>query len=192
MNEVRIISGKWRRRKITFPNALDLRPTHDRIRETLFNWLQPYIENANCLDVFAGSGALGFEALSRAARSVTFYDINALVISALKKNAEILKADNAIIQHADLLNRSAAGRLRVLQDKDQKFDIIFCDPPFDKNLLLATCEKLVSDGLLNKNALIYLECKKGSVDFALLPSTFKIIKHKQTQTIDYLLCQFAP
>lgn len=179
-NEVRIIGGKWRSRKITFPDVIDLRPTHDRIRETLFNWVQPVIENAVCLDVFAGSGVLGFEALSRGAKSVSFFDISPAVIMALKQNALLLKADQAQFYQQDFLTASLAGK---------KFDVVFCDPPFEKDLLLKTCGYLVSRDLLNDRALIYVECKKNSVDFSLLPQSLIIQKHKQTQSIEYLLLE---
>lgn len=180
-NELRIIGGKWRSRKILFAEEVGLRPTHNRIRETLFNWLQPVIENAVCLDVFAGSGALGFEALSRGAKSVTFFDISTIVMHALKNNAGVLQASNAEFFQQDFL---------TVEMRDKKFDIVFCDPPFEKNLLLKTCEKLVLSRLLNPAAKIYLECKRGSVDFSQLPSSFSILKHKQTQTVEYLLCEY--
>ncbi|WP_309567556.1 16S rRNA (guanine(966)-N(2))-methyltransferase RsmD [Coxiella-like endosymbiont] len=90
----RIIAGKWRGRKIVFPSLPELRPTSDRIRETLFNWLSPYIKDSCCLDLFAGSGALGFEALSRGCAHVTFFDHSKKVIETLQKNAEILNTKN--------------------------------------------------------------------------------------------------
>ena len=180
-NEVSLIAGKWRSRKISFAEEAGLRPTHSRIRETLFNWLAPVIENSLCLDAFSGSGALGFEALSRGAKQVTFCELSKKVMRALQKNAFLLKADNAEFIQADFTSNQFGV--------NKKFDVVFLDPPFQKNLLLQSCELLVSRTLLNTDALIYLECEKDSVDFSLLPACFTIEKHKQTQTIDYVLCR---
>src|SRR6478672_9434831 len=94
-SELRIIGGKYRSRKISFTEEDGLRPTHNRIRETVFNWLAEYIENSVCLDAFAGSGAMGFEALSRGAKHVTFCDISKNIINTIKQNAENLKITNA-------------------------------------------------------------------------------------------------
>src|SRR5579872_441133 len=96
LNTVRIIGGDWRSRRIQFPATTDLRPTPDRVRETVFNWLQYDIEGAVCLDAFAGSGALGFEALSRGAQSVTFIDPQPIVISAIQHNADLFKAQDRV------------------------------------------------------------------------------------------------
>ncbi len=94
-NTVRIIAGKFRSRKINFPNLPDLRPTTDRIRETLFNWLQDSVPNGNCLDLFAGSGALGFEALSRGATSVIFVEKNLQAAKSIERNLTLLNIENA-------------------------------------------------------------------------------------------------
>jgi 16S rRNA (guanine966-N2)-methyltransferase len=180
-SELRIIAGQLRSRKIIFFEEEGLRPTHSRIRETVFNWLNDVIENKICLDVFAGSGALGFEALSRGAKHVTLCDISRNVIHALKQNAETLKITNADFVIGDFILQN------TIQNK--KFDVVFVDPPFKKNLLLQTCELLESRDLLNAGAFIYLEFEKNSVDLTLLPKNWMIKKHKNTQTIEYLLCQ---
>ncbi|OGT43133.1 MAG: 16S rRNA (guanine(966)-N(2))-methyltransferase RsmD [Gammaproteobacteria bacterium RIFCSPHIGHO2_12_FULL_40_19] len=180
-SELRIIAGKFRSRKITFTEEEGLRPTHNRIRETLFNWLNDVIENTVCFDVFAGSGALGFEALSRGAKYVTFMDISKNIVATLKENAEKLAVINADFMNSDFMLENAV--------KNKKFDIVFCDPPFKKNILLITCELLESRELLNPLAFIYLEFEKNSVDVSLLPKNWVIKKHKSTQTIEYLLCQ---
>jgi len=182
-NEIRIIGGKWRSRKIAFPAALGLRPTHDRIRETLFNWVQPMIEGAVCLDAFAGSGALGFEALSRGAKKVCFYEINSAAVQSIQNNIALLKAENALCLQKDFLQDALTD--------SQKFDLVFFDPPFADGLLLAACKKLTDNDLLNKNALVYLEFKKNSVDLSSLLNVFEIIKHKDTQTIEYVLCRYV-
>lgn len=180
-SELRIIGGKFRSRKITFIEENGLRPTHDRIRETLFNWLQNAIENSMCLDIFAGSGALGFEAISRGAKEVTFCDLSYAVMSHLKSNAEKLHINNAIFSRSDFMLENPV--------QNKQFDIVFCDPPFEKNLILATCALLESRELLAENAVIYLEFKKGTVDLHALPKNWTIQKHKSTQTLEYVLCQ---
>ncbi|MFV9616114.1 MAG: 16S rRNA (guanine(966)-N(2))-methyltransferase RsmD, partial [Gammaproteobacteria bacterium] len=128
----RIIGGKWRGRKITFDDAEGLRPTTDRIRETVFNWLQPYIYQGFCLDVFAGSGVLGFEALSRGAEKVVFIESNKNTVKNLKQNCKRLDAEAAVIFHQDALIW-----LRSTQQEQvkQKFNLIFLDPPFHCDLL---------------------------------------------------------
>ncbi len=180
-SELRIIAGKHRSRKIIFTEEEGLRPTHNRIRETLFNWLADYIENSVCLDIFAGSGALGFEALSRGAKHVTFCDISKNVINTLKENATRLQMTNAEFLQCDFMLQNA------IQNK--KFDIVFVDPPFQKKFILPACELLESRELLNPNALIYCEFEKNSVDLSLLPKNWTVKKHKDTRTIAYLLFQ---
>ena len=176
-SQLRLIAGKFRSRLITFFEEDGLRPTHSRIRETLFNWLTPIIENSTCLDVFAGSGALGFEAISRGAQHVTFCDTSRKVIHTLKENAEKLKINNADFLNIDFILQNPI--------KNKKFDVVFLDPPFKKNVLFSTCELLESRDLLNSGALIYFECEKNSVDFSQLPKNWIIKKHQHTQTIEY-------
>ncbi|TPW17985.1 MAG: methyltransferase, partial [Halothiobacillaceae bacterium] len=120
-NSLRIIGGTWRSRRLEFPTVEQLRPTPDRVRETLFNWLQHRIGGARCLDLFAGSGALGFEALSRGANEVVFVEIDPAAVQALRANAQRLQADNAQIIHEEAL--------RYLAKPADPFDIIFLDPP---------------------------------------------------------------
>jgi len=181
LSELRIIAGRFRSRKIVFSEEPGLRPTHNRIRETLFNWLNGSIDNKNVLDVFAGSGALGFEALSRDAARVTFIDISRNVIQQLKENAATLKIENADFIQCDFILQNT-----ILH---QKYDLVFLDPPFQKNLLLQTCELLESRDLLNPHALIYLEFEKSSVDLTQLPKNWIIKKHKDTKIIEYVLCE---
>jgi 16S rRNA (guanine966-N2)-methyltransferase len=176
-SELRLIAGKFRSRKIIFFEEAGLRPTHNRIRETVFNWLAPVIENSVCLDVFAGSGALGFEAISRGAQHVTFCDTSRKVIYTLKENAEKLQIENADFLNIDFTKQNP------IQNK--KFDVVFLDPPFEQNLLLKTVELLLTRELLNPEALIYFECKKDSVDFSQLPINWTVKKHQRTQTIEY-------
>jgi len=176
--EVRIIGGQWRSRKLRFPAIPGLRPTPDSVRETLFNWLAPIIEGANCLDLFAGSGALSFEALSRGAANVTIVDQAPAVIRYLREQLEILKATNATICQA-----------KVPYDKfstQQPFDIIFLDPPFQKNLIKPTCEWLIQQNLLAKQAHLYIESESNLTPLP-IPHNWEILKNKTAGQVNYYL-----
>ncbi len=129
-NRVRIVGGAWRSRLLTFPDVVGLRPTPDRVRETVFNWLGQIMDGKRCLDLFSGSGAMGFEALSRGARQVVMVERDRKVAQALKENASILKAENCELIVADALEYIAR--------ETQHFDVIFVDPPYQLNLL-ASC-----------------------------------------------------
>ncbi len=153
-NRLRIIGGKWRRREIQFDSKSDVRPTTDSARETLFNWLQMRIEGACCLDLFAGSGALGFEALSRGAAHVTFVDSNRRCIQQLERTADDLDAESFDIKHMDAA--------RFIEQTDQQFDIVFVDPPFHRGLAVQAVDLLVSSQCLTSDALIYVESEKMS------------------------------
>jgi len=128
-NQVRIIGGQWRRRILHFPDVSGLRPTPDRVRETVFNWLGQRLDGLRCLDLFAGSGALGFEAASRGARAVVMVERDRAAMAALKKNREMLGATQVELVPADGLRWLAGG--------DDRFDLIFLDPPFSADLLPA-------------------------------------------------------
>lgn len=178
-SDLRIIAGQFRGRKISFVEEAGLRPTHNRIRETVFNWLQKRVEGSACCDVFAGSGAMGFEALSRGAKHVTFIDISKNVINNIKDNAKKLEINNADFFQCDFMLQNPV--------QNKKFDVVFLDPPFQKNILLQACELLMARDLLNSDALVYCEFEKGSVDLSQLTSQFTVEKHKSTQTIEYIL-----
>lgn len=150
-NSLRIIGGEWRSRKFPFIDASGLRPTPGRIRETVFNWLQGDIYNASCLDLFAGSGALGLEALSRGASNVVFVENNPVVATQLKSNLALLNSDSSVIQ-ADALNIIAE-----LAEQHTSFDIIFLDPPYRKGLLEKSLKELIKFRLVSLDTLIYLE-----------------------------------
>lgn len=124
MNHVRINAGQWRSRVLKFPDAEGLRPTPDRVRQTLFNWLGQDLTGKTCLDLFAGTGALGFEALSRNARAVTMLELAKAPFQALQQNKQLLGASQAQLLQSDALQFLAANR--------QPFDLIFCDPPYRK------------------------------------------------------------
>lgn len=151
-HHVRIIGGQWRGRKLPVLDADGLRPTGDRIRETLFNWLAPYIEGARCLDLFAGSGALGFEALSRGAASCDFVEVNGAVAKTLEANKQLLNAEGAQIHRKDwkAFLESDAGQ--------RPWDLVFLDPPFEQNLH-AKVEATISNNRckFSEDCLIYRE-----------------------------------
>ncbi len=153
-SRLRIIGGKWRRREIRFDSRSDVRPTTDSARETLFNWLQMRIEGAGCLDLFAGSGALGFEALSRGAAHVVFVDSSRRCIQQLERTASDLDAESFDVKFMDAA--------RFIEQTDQQFDIVFVDPPFRRGLAAQTVGLLVSSQCLASDALIYVESEKTS------------------------------
>ena len=150
-NTLRIIGGQWRSRKLQFTDAPGLRPTPDRVRETLFNWLQADIHHATCLDLFAGSGALGMEALSRGAKDVVFVENNIAAASQLKNNLELLKAE------ATVIHNDALAFLNTQSCQGISFDVIFLDPPYRQSLLERSLRLLIEVKLIDKNTLIYLE-----------------------------------
>ncbi len=153
LNRVRIIGGDWRSRTLNFPNQAGLRPTPDRVRETLFNWLGQTLYGKTCLDLFAGSGALGFEALSRGAKQLVMVEQNRPVLDALKKNAELLKALNVEMNHAD--------GVQFLSREMRQYNVIFLDPPFRQEylpkILPLLPERLTPDGV------VYVE-SEGAID----------------------------
>ena len=149
MGQIRIIGGQWRGRKLPVPDSPGLRPTTDRVRETLFNWLAPSMVDARCLDCFAGSGALGLEALSRYAASATLLEMDRSVSQQLQQNLASLKAT-----HAKVVNTNS---LTFLGQAGTPHDVVFVDPPFRKGLLEETLTLLENNGWLAEDALIYVE-----------------------------------
>lgn len=177
-NQLRIIGGKWRGRKLDFPSVEGLRPTGDRIRETLFNWLMPELPGARCLDLFAGSGALGLEALSRGAASVVMLDSDPQVITYLRRHCETLKADNVMVQLGDAL--SWLG-----QQAASTFDIVFVDPPFDSGLLEPVTRLLNEKGLLSDGALVYVEIEQGGSFTP--PGQWQLFRQKSAGQVSFSL-----
>ncbi len=150
---VRIIGGNFRSRNLHFEGVRGLRPTPDRVRETLFNWLSPYLAGADCLDLFAGTGVLGLEALSRGAASTTFVENHPRTFDCLTRNIELLGVDNA------RTHRQSAWT--YLGRTTHRFDIIFLDPPFDTDAPARVLNLLLENNLLKPRALIYLEHRTG-------------------------------
>lgn len=154
-NTLRIIGGQWRGRKLQFPDVAGLRPTPDRVRETLFNWLQGWVADEDCLDLFAGSGACGLEALSRGARSAVFVDASREAGASIRAHLGVLGAGSASVVTA-----TAAQWLEGQRQENStttQFGLVFLDPPFAANALADTVQQLETSGILKPRAHIYLE-----------------------------------
>ena len=194
-NQLRIIGGQWRGRKLSFADGEGLRPTMDRVRETLFNWLQSDIAGARCLDLFSGSGALGLEALSRYAGEVVMIDKNPQAIRMIRQNLELLAVDNARLMQMDardFLLRTAEGSLLKTAEgsfppiPQKTFDIVFLDPPFNQQLVPVFCDLLDKANCLSDQAIIYIEIEKKT-RLPQLPDNWTIIKEKKAGQLAYYL-----
>lgn len=176
--QIRIIGGQWRGRKLPVPDSPGLRPTTDRVRETLFNWLAPHMVDARCLDCFAGSGALGLEALSRYAGSATLLEMERHVAQQLQKNLATLKAGNAKVVNTNTLT--------FLAQPGTPHDVVFIDPPFRKGLLDETLRLLEENGWLAASALIYIE---SEVENGLppVPASWELHREKVAGQVAYRL-----
>jgi 16S rRNA (guanine966-N2)-methyltransferase len=179
---LRIIGGTWRGRKLRFPAAAAIRPTPDRVRETLFNWLQAAIPGAHCLDLFAGSGALGLEALSRGAAQVTFVDQDEAAAAALRALLIEWQAHDAQVVRSDAL--------RFLGRPAQACDIVFLDPPFAGELLGRAAALLSERSWLKAGALIYVECAARE-GLPPLPHGWQPLKAQRAGEVGYHLFTHA-
>lgn len=164
-NQLRIIGGEWKRRTLPFASIEGLRPTPDRVRETLFNWLMWDIQNAQVLDLCSGSGALGFEALSRGAAKVTMIEPNPAQARFLKQNIQLLNAENC-----QLLVTTAQQALSKLKNS---FDVVFLDPPYSLDLWQELAE--LADPMINPNAYIYVEADRDLSQLK-LPDSWQKVK----------------
>jgi 16S rRNA (guanine966-N2)-methyltransferase len=176
-NKLRIIGGQWRGVPIPVPDIGEVRPTPDRVRETLFNWLQPFIVGARCLDAFAGSGALGFEALSRGASEVVCVDRNRDIVRHLLATAKRLNAEG--------FDAIAGDAMTYLRGAPRPFDIVFLDPPYASNILHEVLPQL-TQGWLEPGALIYAEVAADSV-LPALPSGWSVHRSKRAGQVGYHL-----
>ena len=178
-HQLRIIGGKWRGRKLAFTPAEGLRPTADRVRESLFNWLAPHIQDARCADLFAGSGALGLEALSRGAAHCDFVDTSAAALA-------------QVGDHLATLNASANGKchlapaVQFLRAASEPYDIVFIDPPFNRQLVTPTCAVLAEKQLLGAGALAYIETATTE-PFPEVPPGWAIHRDKAAGGVAYRL-----
>lgn len=176
--KLRLIGGQWRGRVLPFPEVNGLRPTGNRIRETLFNWLMPTLPGSRCLDLFAGSGALSLEALSRGAAHATLIEQHPLAIQQLRDNMQTLQTTAAQIIQAD-------GLAWLRQTPAQPFDLVFLDPPFDANLWRPAALALEKGGWLAEQSLIYVECP--SHNLLSMPENWAVHRHKQAGQVQYCL-----
>ena len=176
---LRIVAGKWRSRLLDIAEVQGLRPTSERIRETLFNWLSPSIQGARCLDLFAGTGALGFEALSRGAAQVVFVDSSRRAIKAIENSVKTLDAAGAMVHSGD-----AEDYLRTA--RRESFDIVFLDPPFADDRLQDVCRLIDERGLLAPGGRIYLEQDRARPGIE-LPARWRLLKDKTAGNVRYML-----
>jgi 16S rRNA (guanine966-N2)-methyltransferase len=178
-NTVRIIGGQWRGKKLSFPEVDSLRPTPDRIRETVFNWLQFQLQGARVLDLFAGSGAFGLEALSRGASYTVLVEKERNAVTQLNTHLRQLRIDNARVEHSDAL--------RYLQQRsEQPFDVVFLDPPYGQNLLQPCMTQLENHQFLADNAYIYIEAESRLKSLP-LPENWRLHRSKHSGQVSYHL-----
>jgi len=178
---LRIVAGKWRSRLLDVADVPGLRPTSERIRETVFNWLAPKIHGARCLDLFAGTGALGLEALSRGAGEVVFVEKSAVAARAIRASANTLEATGAEVRQADALDYLQA-------ENDGHFDVIFLDPPFATDMLGDLCRLLDKSSLISVGSLVYLEDDRARPQTE-LPLGWRLLKSKSAGSVRYSLAQ---
>ncbi len=182
-NQLRIIGGEWRGRKLHFPDVPNLRPTPDRVRETVFNWLAPMIHGARCLDLFAGSGALGLEALSRGAAFTTFIDSHKKVTQALHAHLDLLHShDSAQVLQMD--------GVKYLKGQAELYDLVFLDPPYQLDFMEKVISLLEEKNWLSDNAMLYLEIEKRQ-SLPILPANWKKLKEKTAGEVNYFLFQYS-
>ncbi|MCX7089573.1 MAG: 16S rRNA (guanine(966)-N(2))-methyltransferase RsmD [Methylococcales bacterium] len=181
-NKLRIIAGKWRSRVIHFDDVPDLRPTPVRVRETLFNWLQEDVAGSCCLDLFSGSGALGFEAASRGAKKVTLVENNALACRTLRENSVLLEASQVQVVNGDVLRFLASNT----QAPADRYNLVFLDPPFANNCTAEVCHALEDNGWLQQGAKIYIETP-AQLALQNLPLHWQVLRHKTAGEVGYHL-----
>ena len=177
-NRVRIIAGKWRSRLLRFPPTAQLRPTPDRVRETLFNWLGQRLDGLACLDLFAGSGALGFEALSRGASRAVMVETDRAAAQALRDNAQLLEAEGVQVVQRDAM--------AYLRDGGEKFDVVFVDAPYASDLAQRAMHKLPPR--LNPGARVYVETSQPLE----LAAPWTALREDRAGAVRYALYELTP
>jgi 16S rRNA (guanine966-N2)-methyltransferase len=177
---LRIIGGAWRGRRVRFPAGPSIRPTPDRVRETVFNWIQSELAGSRCLDLFAGSGALGLEALSRGAREVVFVDVDPRVTRHLADTLRTLACDRGRVV------RSEAGR--YLEHAAEPFDLIFLDPPYASGDLADACRRIEAGGWLSAGGAVYLE-DAAAAGAPALPAGWTLVRSKRAGGVGYHLAR---
>ena len=177
-SQLRIIGGKWRGRKLEFLELPDVRPTLDRVRETLFNWLMFPIRDAVCLDLFSGSGALAFEAVSRGAQGATVVDVDPVVGEQIRNEARRFDTDQITVVTASVE--------KFFGTCSQPYDVIFLDPPYKRALLEKTLTLIATSHCVpEQGAYVYVECRKGT-QFT-IPEDWQILRQSHTAHIQYAL-----
>lgn len=182
--QLRIIGGEWRSRQFSFPMAHGLRPTPNRVRETLFNWLAPYVPGAHLLDCFTGSGALFLEALSRGASSALALDSNGEAIASLRQTLATLKCENGHLLQTNAL-------LYLENQAARPYDLVFLDPPFGQDLLRPACELLEEKGWLSQDAWIYTESEAAPSTIG-LPGNWRLHREQKAGQVYYALWARQP
>lgn len=177
---LRIIGGTWRRRRLLVPDVEGLRPTPDRVRETLFNWLRPWLPGAHCIDLFAGTGALCLEALSRGAARVVMVEAASNVVAVLRRNVAELAATNAEVIEADALD--------YLAGPAEAFDIVFLDPPFRSDLIAQSSRLLDRRGWLKPGGLVYIEAPQRLSTLP-IPDSWELICSQAAGQVGYHLAR---
>lgn len=176
---IRIVAGSLRGSKIDVIDVPGLRPTPDRVRETLFNWLAPVIVGMRCLDLYAGTGALGIEAISRGATSCAFVERDASAAATLASTLARLKVENAKVVQRDAIS--------WLTDEQGRFDLVFVDPPFANDVWTAICEKLETSGALAEGAWIYLESPADATPA--VPADWRLHREARSGNVRHALYQ---
>ena len=175
---IRIIGGKWRGRKLPVPDVAGLRPTPDRVRETLFNWLQPVIAGAHCLDLYAGTGILGLEALSRGAADATLIEHDPVLFAQIRRNIGVLDAGaSARVEQAEALQWVAHNK--------NSFDLVFLDPPFGLGVVVKRALLLKERKCLQPHAMVYMESQPGVQP----PDGFRVVKEGKAGKVKFMLME---
>lgn len=180
---VRIIGGQWRHRQLRFYESGAVRPTPDAIRETLFNWLQDSLDEAVCVDLFAGSGALGFEAASRGAARVVLVERDPRCAAALRENRRRLQAHNVEVVGDDAI--------RYLRRSQERFDVAFVDPPFNLGLVPKVCRVLAQLDRMKSGALVYVETERALSQLVPAPG-WEVVRSKTAGAVAYRLLRCGP
>ena len=176
---LRIVAGNWRSRLLDIADVAGLRPTSARIRETLFNWLEPQIHGACCLDLFAGTGALGLEALSRGAARAVFVENSMPAVAVLNANIKILGAAGAVVRHMNALDY-------LRGENTEQFDLVFLDPPFASDVIEDVCRRLDERKMLTDRASVYIEQARSKAE-PTLPESWEMLKNKTAGNVRYML-----
>ena len=180
---LRIIGGAWRGRRIHFAAVEAIRPTPDRVRETLFNWLQMDVAGSRCLDLYAGSGALGLEALSRGASRVVFVEVDSGAARHLSQTLQDFQCDRGAVLTADVK--------RYLAGPSEPFDIVFVDPPYADHALADICGRIEQGGWLRPGGLAYLE-DAAAAGAPVLPPGWTLLRSKRAGAVGYHLARRDP